>query len=116
MRLSHDEALLWLNDRLGRHALVSVHLDNDLSAEDRPAIPLTVAGVLSHWRQDYPEDDYADDSLRGLYEVGGDPVQLNVNSLGDAVSHVSGTTDVLQFVIGVGVRLSVLVGTEEDER
>jgi hypothetical protein len=66
---SRDEALLWLNDRLGKRVAIWIginrgHLELDV---------FEVAGELRHWTEGQAAGRAANrDSVAGLYEVGDD--------------------------------------------
>jgi hypothetical protein len=64
-----DEALLWLNDRLGKSVTVLIALhtgDTDVSV-------LEAAGELRHWTEGRAAVRAASrDDVAGMYDVGGD--------------------------------------------
>jgi hypothetical protein len=77
--LTHDEALMWLNDHVGMPAAVHVYLDLGPSKVD---VVSYEQGPLEHWRSgsdaavwaSHPRED-----IVGLYTIGG--VSINVTEL-----------------------------------
>jgi hypothetical protein len=70
-RLARDEALLWLNDRLGE----SVHVSVNAEKGDLEVTVLEAEGSLRHWREASPAgaawEGLPRDDLIGSYEVEG---------------------------------------------
>ena len=76
-RISREDALLWLNDRLGREAEVDIRAD----ASDGSFCVASVRGALSHWTENVPPliggvGDALSEQLRGLYKVGGTDINI----------------------------------------
>jgi hypothetical protein len=76
-QLTRDEAMMWLNDRLGQPAAVYVDLHgNDY---DRSIISAE-NGMLQHWRADKrraaASTGYSRDDIAGLYDIGDVVVDL----------------------------------------
>ncbi len=70
MRVTRDDALLWLNDRLGK----SVHVSVVLEKGDLPVTVLEAEGELHHWRESETASASAGlprEDLIGWYAVGG---------------------------------------------
>jgi hypothetical protein len=80
--VTREEALLWLNDRLGQTVEIDLRVDFDgdsLSA-------MSALGVLGHWTSDGPlpagETGAAlRESLIGLYEIGASHFDLSEGGL-----------------------------------
>lgn len=69
MASTRDDALLWLNDRLGK----SVHVDVIHEKGDLPVAVLSVRGTLRYWREREGAQRQAGEAredLIGLYAVG----------------------------------------------
>jgi hypothetical protein len=77
-RLTRDEAMIWLNDRLGQPAAVYVELDR--GDYDRSVLSAE-SGMLQHWRADKPRavawTAYTRDDIAGLYDIGDVAVDLS---------------------------------------
>lgn len=90
--MTHDEALLALNDHLGQMVVVSVHVEMGSHA----TTVVEFGGVLAHWREDrIGATDWSDEpggavghELMGLYELrgerGGLGLVLDVTQLSEA--------------------------------
>jgi hypothetical protein len=109
--LSRDEALLWLNDRLGKIVYVSVELDRG----DVGTIALEGEGILEHWSEPIdprtlpmPRDD-----LAGWYRAGDTRVNLTEleQAKGDEdelVILLAEDEDELVILLAEGVRLRII--------
>lgn len=75
--LTRDEALLWLNDRVGK----SVHVSVLLERGDRNIVVVNGEGTLQHWRSVTPQRLPADD-LAGWYVAG--KTRFDLTELGGA--------------------------------
>jgi len=76
-QLTRSEALMWLNDRLGRPAAVYVDVYRD--DYDRSVISAET-GTLQHWRADKPHSaawtGHPREDIAGLYDIGDVAVDL----------------------------------------
>ena len=68
-RLTHDEALMILNDRCGGAVEIAVEANWGLS-HTPAAVVVTANGTLKHWRKPGVWDLYAREDIVGMYEVG----------------------------------------------
>lgn len=78
--ISREEALLWLNDRLGK----SVHASLEVEKGDVSVSLLAVQGELRHWRDDYPGhawDTHPREEITGLYSVGGENGSIDLTDV-----------------------------------
>jgi hypothetical protein len=104
--LTHAEALLWLNDRLGRPVRVAAMLGGG------SILLLQAQGELRHWREANPlglAADAGDEDVSGLYGVG-DAAILDVTNLNGAVSEVGeGGHEALRFPLDERSGLTVFV-------
>lgn len=113
--MTHEEALLWLNDRCGKHVSVALQVTSD----EASASVLEVEGELCHWRekvkfvgrpeQHSPRKDLefvATEESPGLYMVG--KAGLDVTQLGSCKIRVGRVGDELVFELDDDIRLSVV--------
>jgi hypothetical protein len=110
-RLPHDQALLWLNDRLGRPARAALQLGEASALKTVDAVPLMAQGELRHWREANPAGlaaDAGDEDVSGLYGIG-DAAFLDVTSLAGAIAHIRGEVETLHFPLDTKVSLGVFV-------
>jgi hypothetical protein len=100
--MTHDEALLWLSDRLGKSVNVSVELDRG----DVGTVVLEGEGTLEHWSE--PIDERARalvvprDDLVGWYRVG--DTRFDLTEFAEA----KGDADELVVLLSDSVRLRIV--------
>jgi hypothetical protein len=78
-QITRTEALMWLNDRLGRRARVYVEVDVGDYSVDAVSVE---TGTLQHWRENAPNPDWAGrarEDIAGLYEIG--PASIDLTEL-----------------------------------
>jgi hypothetical protein len=116
--LTHDGALLWLNDRSGRMAQLSVMTGPGAAfPASLAAAIVSVTGRLIHWRgavpvEAWPEVDRHGDHS-GAYRIG--PGVLYVPELATATSSTDedGLVDVLYMPLDTTTALYVLVADDQ---
>jgi hypothetical protein len=109
--LTHGDALLWLNDRLGRAVRVSVQLGKGAGLENSTPPVLMTQGELRHWREANPSGlaaDEGDEEITGLYGIG-DGAFLDATELTGASTVPHAELDILHFALDENVGLLVCV-------
>lgn len=108
-KLTHDRALLWLNDRCGRAVRVSVQLGKGAALESSTPPVLMAQGELRHWREANPSGlaaDEGDEEITGLYGIG-DSAFLDATNFTGAFTLPHAKLDILHFALDENVGLLV---------
>ena len=105
--MTRDEALRWLNDRIGKSVYVGVEVDRG----DDAAAVFEGEGVLEHSSVPVDRRTHAvqRDDPTAWYRVGGTRVNLT------ELEHVKGDKDELVILLADGVRLRISEQTELPE-
>ena len=116
--LTRDGALLWLNDRAGRMAQLSVMAGPDAAFPASAASAVvSVTGRLIHWRavipvEAWPEVEvYGDHS--GAYRIGAGLLYVPEVVRASASTDEGGLIDVLYLALDASTGLYVLVADDE---
>jgi hypothetical protein len=110
--MTRDEALLWLNDRLGKGVWVEVALIRS----DHQVLVLGSRGTLSHWSEHSGRRGLSvesRDELTGHYDVGAE-AHLDLSELSDADA-VRTLDDELVIRLGDDVFLHIIEQTDAVE-
>lgn len=102
--ITHDDALLWLNDRVG----AAFHVEVTFDKGDLPVAPMATMGTLSHWREDAFSAVPGHPLLRGLYLIEG--TAIDVTHLATVARHAE--LEMLRFDLTDDVHLEIVKQTE----
>lgn len=102
--ISHDEALLWLRDRLGKIVDVAVKMERDGYSVD----VLSTAGTLRDWREEHggawagvPRED-----IIGFFIIGG-LSSFDLSDLGECEFALNEWDDSLHVLLGEDIWLQI---------
>jgi hypothetical protein len=117
-QLTRDGALLWLNDRSGRMAQLTVMSGPDAAfPASRATAVVSATGRLIHWRgsvpvKAWPEVDRHGDHS-GAYRIGPGVLYVPELATGSATTDEDGRVDVLYLPLDTNTDLYVLVADDE---
>jgi hypothetical protein len=117
-KLTREGALLWLNDRLGRQAQLTVMIGPDSAW---PAARATAvawsSGPLEHWREVVPTDLWRlgeDEDSSGVYKVGTGGLNLSSEIDGALTGPVDGAPDVDVLYVPIDASVAVYLVVDGD--
>ena len=118
MAMTREQALLWLNDRSGHMAQLTVMTgpDSAFPASAASAV-LSVAGRLIHWRRAVHVEDWAEVDRSGdhggTYKVGSGVLYVPVDARARASTDDEGRVEVLYVPLDANTGVYVLIADEE---
>lgn len=116
---TREEALLWLNDRLGRMAQLSVMVGPDSAYPASAATTVAfVTGRLEHWTgaipvEVWPEVERETVDHSGVYKIGSGGVDIPLEARASATTDTGAVIDVLYLALDSGTAAYVLVADDD---
>jgi hypothetical protein len=116
---TREEALLWLNDRLGRMAQLSVMVGPNSAFPASVATTVAfVTGRLEHWTgaipvEVWPEVEREDGDHSGVYKIGSGGVNVPSEARASATTDEAGRVDVLYIALDKNTAAYVLVADDD---
>jgi len=107
---SIEDALLWLNDRLGKSVAVWVEVDRGIVHS-----VLSVEGELRHWSEGRsPDRVHGRDDVAGLYDIGDGGCSIDLSDL-EPLGVWTVPDDVTHLVVRIDESTTLDIVEQEDD-